>query len=134
MCLLQWYVSSLSELSCTTTVCVAEMPEQPHSGCKRFCRLIFFLPLFRLSSLDSPGQQAAGDLSSEADCQGGGPRGESHVPHLRLLQRAGNVQDPHQLQGGAKQLDDAHSASSGEVPEFSQIRWPNKTAVISHLH
>lgn len=85
----------------------------------------FFLSLllFPRSYLDSPGQQAIGDLSSEADCQGGGPRGESYVPHLRLLQRAGNVQDPHQLQGGAKQLDDSHSASSGEVPEFGQIRF-----------
>lgn len=131
MCLLQWYVISLSELSRTNNVCPAEIPEQLHSGCERFYGLKLLLSLLLLllsprSSLRSPGQQAVGDLSSEADCQGGSARGESHVSHLRLLKRARNVQDPHQLQGGAKQLDDAHSANCGEVPEFNQRRSQKK--------
>lgn len=132
MCLLQWYVISLSELSRTNNVCPAEIPEQLHSGCERFYGLKLLLSLLLLlllsprSSLRSPGQQAVGDLSSEADCQGGSARGESHVSHLRLLKRARNVQDPHQLQGGAKQLDDAHSSNCGEVPEFNQRRSQKK--------
>lgn len=77
MCLLQWYVISLSELSRTNNVCPVEIPEQLHSGCERFYSLTFLLSLLLLllsprSSLCSPGQQAVGDLSSEADCQGGG--------------------------------------------------------------
>lgn len=75
-----------------------------------FCCLIWFL-----------GQQAVGDLSAEADRAGGGARGESHVPHMRLLQRTRDVRDPHHLQGGAKHLDDPHQTGRGEVCRHTKL-------------
>lgn len=59
-----------------------------------------------------PGPEVDGGAAAEADCAGGGARGEGLVPHQCRSPRAGDVRGAGKLQRGEDQLDADDSTDS----------------------